>query len=201
MTPLFKTPATTPRRTVPPRSRPSRPHNVEAARPKGSAPANISSEPPRKKMRYIPGGPGGGGRYVDEDGTEIPVGGTGPGGYNCTGPRGRLGHENAANGVISVVYPRRDRSTRTRTVLPRSQQPPMQFTSAAQAAAVVQSDGFKPREEKAWEEFHPDLDIEAVLRAFSSDEIEPGYPRRALILDRSIDKRLKWKRPKRCRGL
>jgi NuA3 HAT complex component NTO1 len=48
----------------------------------------------------------------------------------------------------------------------------MSFSSAAQAAAVVQSDGYKPREERAWEEFHPNLDIDAVLRAFSSYEVE-----------------------------
>jgi NuA3 HAT complex component NTO1 len=48
----------------------------------------------------------------------------------------------------------------------------MRFTSAAQAAAVVQSDGYKPREERAWEEFHPNLDIEGVLRAFTLNEIQ-----------------------------
>jgi NuA3 HAT complex component NTO1 len=148
------------------------------SRPKSLGPAESpkrktpSSEPPRKKLRYIPGGPGGGGRYVDEDGTEIPVGGTGPGGYNYIGPRGRIGRENLAAGITPVVYNRRDRSQRTRTVLPRSQQPPMRFQSAAQAAAVVQSDGYKPREERAWEEFHPDLDIDSSLRAFSADEID-----------------------------
>jgi NuA3 HAT complex component NTO1 len=51
----------------------------------------------------------------------------------------------------------------------------MRFSSAAQAAAVVQSDGYKPREERAWEEFHPNLDIDAALRAFSSHEVE-GIP-------------------------
>jgi NuA3 HAT complex component NTO1 len=51
----------------------------------------------------------------------------------------------------------------------------MRFSSAAQAAAVVQSDGYKPREERAWEEFHPELDIDANLRAFSANEVE-GIP-------------------------
>lgn len=165
---------TTPRRpaSARARTRPTRPKSERAApRSEKAAPA-ISSEPPKKKLRYIPGGPGGGGRYVDDDGTEIPVGGTGPGGYNYIGPRGRIGRENLANGVQPVVYARRDRSTRTRTVLPRSQQPPMRFTSAAQAAAVVQSDGYKPREERAWEEFHPNLVIDAPLRAFGTDDVE-----------------------------
>lgn len=124
----------------------------------------------------MPGGPGGGGRYVDEDGNEEPVGGTGPGGYNYIGPRGRVGQENARKGVLPIVYPRRDRSdrsTRTRTVLPRNQQPKMRFNSSAQAAAaVVQNDGYKPREERSWEEFHPDLDVEVKLRTISAAEVD-----------------------------
>lgn len=162
--------ATTPRPSRP--RRPTRPKSAGPLESEKSTRPNPTSEPPRKKLRYIPGGPGGGGRYVDDNGTEIPVGGTGPGGYNYIGPRGRVGRENLANGVQPIVYPRRDRSARTRTVLPRSQQPPMRFQSAAQAAAVVQSDGYKPREERAWEEFHPNLDIEVNLRAFSSDDVE-----------------------------
>jgi hypothetical protein len=39
------------------------------------------SAPPNKKRRYIPGGLGGVGRYVDEEGQETPAGSTGPGGY------------------------------------------------------------------------------------------------------------------------
>lgn len=125
------------------------------------------AEPPKKKRKYVPGGPGGGGRYLDTDGTEIPVGGTGPGGYNYIGPRGRIGRENAANGLQPVVYqrPRRE-SRRERPARPR-------FTSAAAAtAAVVQGDGFKPREERGWEEFHQDLDIEAKFPVFSANEVD-----------------------------
>ncbi|TVY89205.1 Peregrin [Lachnellula willkommii] len=165
----------TPRRPASSRVRSSRPRASTTA-PRSDKPAPVaSSEPPKKKLRYIPGGPGGGGRYVDDQGIEIPVGGTGPGGYNYVGPRGRIGRENAAMGLVPQVFPRRDRSTRTRTVLPRSQQPPMRFSSAAQAAAVVQSDGYKPREERAWEEFHPNLDIEGALRAFTINEVQ-GIP-------------------------
>jgi NuA3 HAT complex component NTO1 len=156
-----------------PRKSTARPSTADSVRASTSTPTHTTPKASQKKRRYIPGGPGGGGRYVDEDGTEIPVGGTGPGGYNYVGPRGRIGRENAANGVQPVVYPRRDRSARTRTVLPRSQQPAMRFTSAAQAAAaVVQSDGYKPREERGWEEFHPDLDIDAKLVAFSANEVD-----------------------------
>ncbi len=49
----------------------------------------------------------------------------------------------------------------------------MQYSSAAAvAAAVVQSEGYKPREERGWEEFHPNLDIEATFMAFSADDVD-----------------------------
>src|SRR5271168_4360686 len=98
----------TPRRPASARSRArtSRPKSAGAGRAEKSTPANNSSEPPPKKRKYIPGGPGGGGRYVDVDGTEVPVGGTGPGGYNYVGPRGRVGPQNAANGVQPIAYER-----------------------------------------------------------------------------------------------
>lgn len=49
----------------------------------------------------------------------------------------------------------------------------MQYSSAAAvAAAVVQSEGYKPREERGWEEFHPNLDIEATFVVFHADEVD-----------------------------
>ena len=152
--------------------------------------ATSKSQPPPKKRRYIPGGPGGGGRYVDEDGTEIPVGGTGPGGYNYIGPRGRIGRENAANGVQPVTYPRNRNprttaqpataaaTTATRPSISRQPQKTMsrRFDSAAQAAAAVQSDGYKPREERSWEEFHPDLDINSDFLALDANEVDGIKP-------------------------
>ena len=147
-----------------------RPFNTRARRSRpalSSSEANTIATPPSKKRRYVPGGPGGGGRYVDTDGTEIPVGGTGPGGYNYVGPRGRIGRENAANGIQPVVYerPRRE-PRRERPARPR-------FSSAAAAtAAAVQGDGFKPREERSWEEFHQDLDIEVKFPIFCADDVD-----------------------------
>ncbi|KAA6415561.1 MAG: hypothetical protein FRX48_00277 [Lasallia pustulata] len=133
-----------------------------------SVEASAVSEPPPKKRRYVPGGPGGGGRYVDVDGTEIPVGGTGPGGYNYVGPRGRIGRENAANGVQPVTYSRPRRESRRERPATR----PRYSSAAAAAAAVVQGDGFKPREERSWEEFHQDLDIETKFPVFSAAEVD-----------------------------
>lgn len=147
-----------------------RPFNTRARRSRpavSGSEANAIATPPSKKRRYVPGGPGGGGRYVDTDGTEIPVGGTGPGGYNYVGPRGRIGRENAANGIQPVVYERPRRE-------PRRERPARQrFSSAAAAtAAAVQGDGFKPREERSWEEFHQELDIEAKFPIFCADEVD-----------------------------
>lgn len=147
-----------------------RPFNTRARRSRpavSGSEANTIATPPSKKRRYVPGGPGGGGRYVDTDGTEIPVGGTGPGGYNYVGPRGRIGRENAANGIQPVIYERPRRE-------PRRERPARQrFSSTAAAtAAAVQGDGFKPREERSWEEFHQDLDIEAKFPIFCADEVD-----------------------------
>ncbi|KAG8527058.1 uncharacterized protein KY384_008487 [Bacidia gigantensis] len=45
-------------------------------------------------------------------------------------------------------------------------------SAAAAAAAVAHGDGFKPREERGWEEFHQDLDIEASFPVFCSYEVD-----------------------------
>ncbi|KAL8666714.1 MAG: hypothetical protein Q9202_001252 [Teloschistes flavicans] len=45
-------------------------------------------------------------------------------------------------------------------------------SAAAAAAAVVQGDGFKPREERSWEEFHQDLDLETKFPIHSADEVD-----------------------------
>ncbi|KAL6705828.1 hypothetical protein ACN47E_006288 [Coniothyrium glycines] len=152
--------------------------------------ARTSARPPRrpydsvpasKKLKYIPGGPGGGGRYVDDDGKETPVGGTGPGGYAYTGPRGRIGRLNAERQGLPVPTPSPSYSR------PRRERPPAgprSSSAAAVAAAVAQNDGYKPREERSWDEFHPDLDIDAEFPIFSADQVdgtspadsEPGTP-------------------------
>lgn len=140
--------------------------------PSQSADPAAGDEPPPKKRRYIPGGPGGGGRYVDVDGTTIPVGGTGPGGYNYIGPRGRIGRENAANGVQPVTYSRPRRESRRESQRDKVVARPRYSSAAAAAAAVVQGDGYKPREERGWEEFHQDLDIEVRFVVYCAEEVD-----------------------------
>lgn len=56
---------------------------------------------------------------------------------------------------------------------PSSATPRPRYSSAAAAAAASQaSDGYKPREERSWEEFHPDLHIEAELMVYTADEVD-----------------------------
>ncbi|KAI9776942.1 MAG: nuA3 HAT complex component nto1 [Geoglossum umbratile] len=150
------------------RGRPrGRPSSSSASNPTLSNGISATPLDKPKKRRYIPGGPGGGGRYVDEDGNETPVGGTGPGGYAYTGPRGRAGRDHTANGLT----PARVRSRRREKLVTRPR-----YSSAAAAAAAVQGDGYKPREERGWEEFHPQLEIEATLMVFSADEVDGVTP-------------------------
>lgn len=130
------------------------------------------SAPPPKKRRYIPGGPGGGGRYVDSDGEEVPVGGTGPGGYAYIGPRGRIGRLNAERAGVTLT----PSSSYTRPRRERPSAGPRSSSAAAVAAAVAQSDGYKPREERGWEEFHQDLDIDADFPVFSADQVDGISP-------------------------
>ncbi|KAF2110434.1 PHD-zinc-finger like domain-containing protein [Lophiotrema nucula] len=148
----------------------------QRVRSAGRPPKRVAeSAPPLKKRRYVPGGPGGGGRYVDENGDETPVGGTGPGGYNYTGPRGRIGRMNAERAGISLPTP----SPSAPYTRPRRERPsagPRSSSAAAVAAAVAQSDGYKPREERGWEEFHQDLDIDVEFPVFSADQIDGISP-------------------------
>jgi NuA3 HAT complex component NTO1 len=215
-------------------SRPATAPNTQSkSRPSSRQQAASIEFSPKKKLRYIPGGAGGGGRYIDSDGEEIVVGGTGPGGSKYTGPKGKVGQENAAEGVNPVVSTKntvttvkrsqatteksgrfekphkrdtveqseiggsgdkantskeggnassqkkdttqkKDKhpATRTRIMPPREK---MTFESSAQAAASSQNDSYKPREERGYEEFHPDLDLNAKLQVFSAKEVD-GVP-------------------------
>ena len=102
------------------------------------------------------------------EGTELAIGETGAGDYNSTGSRGRPGRESGANGMPPVEYPRARRESRRERVPAR----PRFSSAAAAAAAVVHGDGFKPREERSWDEFHPDLDIGTLFPVFRADEVD-----------------------------
>ena len=151
-------PATTPRRNG--QRRLGRPPSQ-----KRSSTATVA-ERPEKRLRYVPGGPGGGGRYIDDAGNETPVGGTGPGGPGFTGLRRRSSQRLPSNSPPAVT-------TRPRRT-PQPPQPRYNSTAAAAAASAMSSEGYKPREERSWEEFHPDLDIDADLMVYNAEEVDSG---------------------------
>lgn len=101
------------------------------------------------------------------------MGGTGPGGYAYIGPRGRIGRMNAERQGLPLDAPSPSYSR------PRRERPPAgprSSSAAAVAAAVAQNDGYKPREERGWEEFHQTLDIDLELPIFSADQVDGISP-------------------------
>lgn len=112
---------------------------------------------------------------MDDEGVETPVGGTGPGGYAYIGPRGRIGRLNAER--QGVILP--DLAPSPPYSRPRRERPPAgprSSSAAAVAAAVAQNDGYKPREERSWDEFHPDLDIDIEFPVYTADQIDGISP-------------------------
>ncbi|PGH32514.1 NuA3 HAT complex component NTO1 [[Emmonsia] crescens] len=165
-------PLSSSKRTFNPRTPRPQPKILRATQSADQAP---NSEPPPKKRRYVPGGPGGGGRYVDVDGAETTTGSIGEmTSLNHTAPRVRPVREPSSNNVVRRTQPSTPPvSTRPR----REKNQTRRYSSAAAAAlAVAQGDGYKPREERGWEEFHPDLDIDVKVAVFSSDEVDGIKP-------------------------
>ncbi|KAI1153397.1 hypothetical protein F4825DRAFT_267147 [Nemania diffusa] len=158
----------TPRKTSSTRQRARQSDTASTARRARPTSIVAATEPPLKRRRYVPGGPGGGGRFLaknEEDSMDV-VATTGP------RPRTRPSISNTAASP-SLYPPRRERSTRIRTSTRNEQDDEMQISSAAAvAAAVVQSEGYKPREERGWEEFHPNLDIEGTFMLFHAEDVD-----------------------------
>ncbi|CAG8215174.1 unnamed protein product [Penicillium nalgiovense] len=163
--------------------RPSRSKPRSSLKSPNSGSFDSPDGPPSKKRKYVPGGPGGGGRFVDFDAAaaaaaaaaaqEIPKKTTPR--RHSAGARGRPPREMEQpfsappppppiipTTPPSMSRPRRDKNqTRGR------------FTSSTAAAlALQQGDGYKPREERGWEEFHPDLDIDGKIAVFTSEEVD-----------------------------
>ncbi|KAL6859578.1 hypothetical protein J3F83DRAFT_768725 [Trichoderma novae-zelandiae] len=162
----------TPRRTPTGRRRGRPPGSTNAARAARqaslAAAAAAASEPPQKRRRYVPGGPGGGGRYLDTD--AIPTPDTA---RATTGSRSRTSAARLAlNGASPSVPPRRERSTRARAAANEDSDEMRWGSAAAMAASVKQAEDYKPREERSWEEFHPNLDIDLPFVIFSAHDVD-----------------------------
>ncbi|KAL9102000.1 MAG: hypothetical protein Q9163_002800 [Psora crenata] len=140
----------------------------ESSHRASSAESTSAAEPRSKKRKYAQGGPGGGGRYLTRDGQAVLGGTEVAGDYSGTVPRVRGGREGLLHVTQPVPSPRPRRESRRERMPAR----PRFSSAAAAAAAVVHGDGFKPREERGWEEFHQDLDVEARFPVFSADEVD-----------------------------
>ncbi|KAF5529607.1 3 HAT complex component NTO1 [Fusarium mexicanum] len=158
----------TPRRPVTGRRRGRPPGSTNAARAARAALAAASAtEPPPKRRRYIPGGAGGGGRFADADLLTTP---------NTTRPstvsRSRAAAREAINGPSPSIMPRRERGARTRAAGNDGLEEMQWGSAAAMATAVKQAEDYKPREERSWEDFHPNLDIDAAFMILRSEQVD-----------------------------
>ncbi|KAL6236751.1 hypothetical protein BDW75DRAFT_104849 [Aspergillus navahoensis] len=147
-----------------------------------------------KKRKYVPGGPGGGGRYIEIEVRETPKQSKPkpkpkqpkPSPVKRTSSSvSRTRHqlkeaESSAQPVQllppppPVHAPTTPPSTRPRRE--KSQTRGRFGSSTAAALALQQGDGYKPREERGWEEFHPELDIDAQFPVFPSTEVDRPPP-------------------------
>ncbi|KAE8356214.1 enhancer of polycomb-like-domain-containing protein [Aspergillus coremiiformis] len=182
------------------RSSPGKPpKNQSKAVLKGTQNSNGSSAgegPPLKKRKYVPGGPGGGGRYIELDVRETkppkpakPARLAKPAkpakpllvGRNSSSstPRTRHGREAEPQPMQLPPPPPPVPTTppSARLTRDKSQSRGGRFgSSTAAALALQQGDGYKPREERGWEEFHPDLDIETKFVVFPAEEVDKPAP-------------------------
>jgi NuA3 HAT complex component NTO1 len=160
--------------------RPYRSHmaaHTPAARSHRRAPSanEVATEPPHKKRKYIPGGPGGGGRYIDPDGKEETPAITARAARIAPAPRRQPSVEAGETPTVTrsamQTRPRRERPERY-APQPTTPRPRYSSSAAAAAAASQASDGYKPREERSWEDFHPDLEIDLALPIYTADEVD-----------------------------
>lgn len=121
----------------------------------------VSRKSSSQKTKWIPGGRGGGGRRIDMANSENPV-----------TPRTRADRTPATRKRNATT----SRSTRTVNYSARPRrgagQPRHRYSTAAAAAAATHSDGYKPREERGWEEYHPDLDLDSTFAVIPSEEVD-----------------------------
>ncbi|KAL2866184.1 putative PHD finger domain protein [Aspergillus lucknowensis] len=157
-----------------------------------SEPAVVEG-PPIKKLKYVPGGPGGGGRYIEIEVRETlkPKPKPKPKQPKLSPVKRRTSsisrtrqHTKEMDSPTQPVQlppppppghtPTTPPSTRLRRE--KSQTRGRFGSSTAAALALQQGDGYKPREERGWEEFHPELDIDARFPVFPSAEVDQPPP-------------------------
>ena len=135
----------------------------------------------RERPKYAPGGPGGGGRFVQTESARSQRAEHQPASQRSRRTRASSYNDDDNNNdededeylpFSKAISPT---ATFSRS---RRQRPPLrprQSSAATAAAAIVQSDGYKPREERGWEEFHQDLDLDAELSLLNAADVD-GRP-------------------------
>ena len=87
----------------------------------------------------------------------------------------RVRNRDSINGASLSLAPLRERSSRIRGFGNDDVDDTAWGSAAAVAASVKQAEDYKPREERSWEEFHPNLDIEGKFMVFRAEDID-GLP-------------------------
>ncbi|PLN79322.1 hypothetical protein BDW42DRAFT_173189 [Aspergillus taichungensis] len=198
-------PYSSPKYSSPGRS--SRNQSKASVKSSRSSDPTTSEGPPLKKRKYVPGGPGGGGRYIELDVKETPkkAKSTSPVKSAKTPKSAKLAKPAKPTSPAKPTPVRRQSLGSRARQAPESEPRPVQLpprapppapttppsarlrrdksqnrgrfgSSTSAALALQQGDGYKPREERGWEEFHPDLDIEARFVVFSSEEVDGPAP-------------------------
>lgn len=147
---------------------------------------DADEEPPLKKRRYAPGGSGGGGRFVDLtrnggngiDSAKLPPPARRDSSSSHFRPEPEVEPEPVQLPPPSPARPVLTTPPSTRPKREKNQsQNTARFTSSNAAAIALQNgDGYKPREERGWEEFHPELDIDGNLAVFPAEEVDAPPP-------------------------
>ena len=173
------------------------PLSASKNRPHGRPSRNLPEGPPPKKRKYVPGGPGGGGRFIEYDVKEMSSPKPTPKPAKPATPTPVRRTSSSSQSRTAREAPREPEPQPIPLLPPPPPPPPAnapttppsarlrrektqnrgRFGSSTSAAlALQQGDGYKPREERGWEEFHPELDIDARIAVFSAEEIDGPRP-------------------------
>ena len=161
------------------------------ARSRVQSTIELATEPPNKRRRYTPSATGHSQINGDDEDT-IVASSSRRRSRAVTAPRARSRRLSTAiaeeddddattpTAARSALHsrPRRDRRERPERYVPPATVPRPRYSNSSSAAAASQaSDGYKPREERSWEDFHPELDIDAGLMVFTADEVDGRLPK------------------------
>lgn len=141
------------------------PSRYSTGRPRGRPrkhPLAPDTEPPRKKLRYSVGG-----TSSRRQTSSVPQGRTRLGESSASGSR-----RPARRQTDGSRARRRSPDAHSQSGRDSAEPTPRYSSAAATASAITQNDSYKPREERGWEEFHADLDIDAPLSVLNAEDVD-----------------------------